>query len=128
MEILVFLVRPLGLRLEGENRPFSADRRYEHTCISWGARPPALITWWKGSTRLQSSRQAVSSITSKLLLKFHCDSNENPLKGIGGWKSDEQRLDVRTDGGRRWQNPELSSGTFFTAQSDGTRMEIGRTM
>lgn len=57
--MFLHLVRPLGLKLEGNNPPFSADRLYELTCTSWGARPPVSITWWRGGTRLRPTRQTV---------------------------------------------------------------------
>ncbi len=53
-------MRPLGLkRVNGDMAGLSSDRDYDFECISWGGRPPALISWWKGNARLQSSKQSV---------------------------------------------------------------------
>lgn len=40
-------LRPLEVRLLGQNQPLSAGRRNDITCRCKGSRPPAIITWWK---------------------------------------------------------------------------------
>ena len=68
--------------------PLSADRKYEIACNSWGARPPASITWWKGNTRLQSSRQTViynlqsisllpTIVSNAILFLLYFENNSN---------------------------------------------------
>ncbi|RWS09399.1 sidestep protein-like protein, partial [Dinothrombium tinctorium] len=46
--------------MEQSNGAFSANKRAELRCESIGSRPPAKISWWKGSERLTSSKQSVS--------------------------------------------------------------------
>lgn len=42
-------LRPLEVRLLGQNAPLSAGRRNDITCRCKGSRPPAIISWWKVS-------------------------------------------------------------------------------
>lgn len=56
-----FTVRPLWVKLQGENRPLSADNQYELWCEVAGSRPAPLITWWKGSTPMRNTREIVIS-------------------------------------------------------------------
>ncbi|XP_035725270.1 nephrin-like isoform X3 [Vespa mandarinia] len=53
-------LKPLLVRMQGENRPFSAGTTYEIGCEVVGARPPPKITWSKGSIALRTTRQTVS--------------------------------------------------------------------
>lgn len=54
-----FTVRPLWVKLQGENRPLSADNEYQLGCEVVGSRPAPLITWWKGSTPMRNTREIV---------------------------------------------------------------------
>lgn len=47
-----FSVRPLNVEILNSNNPFSADRKYELPCQSFGSRPPAEITWWMDGKQL----------------------------------------------------------------------------
>ncbi|KAF5292415.1 hypothetical protein FQR65_LT11218 [Abscondita terminalis] len=40
-------LRPLEVKLQGENAPLSAGRRYDIVCKCKGSRPPAIIAWMK---------------------------------------------------------------------------------
>ncbi|XP_020707097.2 nephrin-like isoform X6 [Athalia rosae] len=53
-------LRPLWVRLQGENRALSAGTTYEIVCEVVGARPTPEVTWSKGSVRLRNARQTVS--------------------------------------------------------------------
>lgn len=41
-----FSVRPLQVEILNSNNPFSADKKYDIPCQTFGARPPAQISWW----------------------------------------------------------------------------------
>ncbi|XP_069683132.1 neural cell adhesion molecule 2-like [Periplaneta americana] len=56
----VTLLRPLDVRLLGENQPLSAASEYEVACQSSGARPPASISWWKAGVLLDHTRETTS--------------------------------------------------------------------
>nr|XP_034177822.1 nephrin-like isoform X6 [Osmia lignaria] len=63
-------LRPLWVRMQGENRPFSAGTTYEIGCEVVGARPTPKITWSKGSIMLRNARQTMSpdkNVTTSLL-------------------------------------------------------------
>ncbi|XP_011352009.1 nephrin isoform X7 [Ooceraea biroi] len=53
-------LKPLWVRIQGENRPFSADKTYEIGCEVVGARPRPTITWSKGNMILRNARQTMS--------------------------------------------------------------------
>ena len=48
-------VGPLDVQLLGRKEPVSAGRSYEFRCQSVGARPPPIITWWRGSIQLREN-------------------------------------------------------------------------
>lgn len=63
------LVKPLIVRMEPHKRPLSADKETEVRCSTTGSRPPANITWWKGSKEIKSgvsSSQSPDATTSML--------------------------------------------------------------
>ncbi|XP_058802199.1 nephrin-like [Phymastichus coffea] len=53
-------LRPLWVRLQGENRPLSAGMTYEIGCEVVGAKPEPTIEWTKGGVALKNVRQTVS--------------------------------------------------------------------
>lgn len=62
--------RPLLVRIEGERKPLSADKMIEMSCVGAGSRPPATITWWKGSKQMKRTRENISvdgNITTSIL-------------------------------------------------------------
>lgn len=58
----LFTVRPLNVQITTPQRPLIADKRAEFKCESYGARPSAVVTWWKGPRRLQHVNEDVSSL------------------------------------------------------------------
>lgn len=61
---------PLDVKLIGQNNPLSADKKYDILCITSGSRPPAVVTWWRDSERLNNSNETSSSdgnITTSVL-------------------------------------------------------------
>lgn len=54
-------VAPLNIRLLGahQHQPLSAGRRYDLLCQSAGSRPPAVITWFRDSERLDRTTETV---------------------------------------------------------------------
>ncbi|XP_066594361.1 neural cell adhesion molecule 2-like isoform X5 [Prorops nasuta] len=54
-------LRPLWVRMLGDNRPFSAGKTYEIGCEVVGARPSPKITWSKGRMTLRNARETISS-------------------------------------------------------------------
>ncbi|XP_065167952.1 nephrin isoform X2 [Atheta coriaria] len=45
--------RPLKAEILSSNNPFSADRKYEIACQTFGSRPPAKITWWMDNKEMK---------------------------------------------------------------------------
>ncbi|XP_076289472.1 nephrin isoform X4 [Lasioglossum baleicum] len=63
-------LKPLWVRMQGENRPLSAGTTYEIGCEVVGARPTPKIIWSKGSTTLKNARQTMSpdnNVTTSIL-------------------------------------------------------------
>lgn len=67
-----FAVRPLSIRIQGPKRSFSANKSTEVKCLTFGARPKPSISWWKGTTRLKSTRESVSRLKA---INFHISIN-----------------------------------------------------
>ncbi|XP_029178179.1 nephrin-like isoform X6 [Nylanderia fulva] len=63
-------LKPLWVRIQGENRPLSAGKTYEIGCEVVGARPAPKITWSKGNAILRNARETTSpdgNITTSVL-------------------------------------------------------------
>lgn len=64
--------RPLLVEISPDQKshPVSADKTIELVCKGSGSRPPALMTWWKGSKQLKRSKESVSvdgNVTTSIL-------------------------------------------------------------
>ena len=53
------------------NNPFSADRKYEIPCQTFGSRPPAKITWIIDGKELKPPKYNVSVLVSSFLVVFN---------------------------------------------------------
>ncbi|XP_075223837.1 nephrin-like [Lycorma delicatula] len=53
-------LRPLWVKLLGENKPLSAEQTHEINCEVVGARPKPFITWLKGNTPLKNTHEEIS--------------------------------------------------------------------
>ena len=100
-------MKPLWVRLLGENRPLSAGTSHEISCEVVGARPVPEITWTKGSTILRNTRQTAENdgnVTTSVLTfvpniedagKFlTCKGSVPDIPGSeleNGWKLDIHR-------------------------------------
>lgn len=85
--------RPLLVEIspDRKNQPVSAEKSIEVVCKGSGSRPPAQMTWWKGSKQLKRSKESISvdgNITTSILSftptsddsgKFLSCRAENPL-------------------------------------------------
>ncbi|XP_076335789.1 protein turtle-like isoform X2 [Tachypleus tridentatus] len=54
-------LKPLEVDITPTRRPMSANKKVELTCVARGSRPPATITWWKGSQQIKSSVESVNT-------------------------------------------------------------------
>lgn len=64
-------VRPLDVRITSIQRPMSAGKKSEVSCQSGGSRPPAVVTWWLGSKRLQHVTEEVASHENMTISTVH---------------------------------------------------------
>ncbi|XP_068232063.1 nephrin-like [Palaemon carinicauda] len=48
-------LRPLDVSIHHPREPLSSGRIYDVLCSSRGSRPPAVLTWWRGSIRLPTT-------------------------------------------------------------------------
>ena len=56
----VFPVRPLTVEMLGSSlSSMSSEQNYDLMCRTYGSRPPANISWWIGSTRLDGHKHTV---------------------------------------------------------------------
>ncbi|RWS28955.1 hemicentin-2-like protein [Leptotrombidium deliense] len=64
-------LRPLDVKITSTKRPLSAGKRVELRCQSRGSRPAAVVTWWKGSKRLQHVTEDTSSHENVTISSVH---------------------------------------------------------
>ncbi len=90
------------VRIDSDHKPLSADKVVEVICISAGSRPPASISWWKGSIKMKKTRDKISvdgNVTTSILTftpnsddsgkYLSCRAENNLISGSAiedGWK------------------------------------------
>uniref|UniRef100_A0A1A9X2I9 Nephrin n=1 Tax=Glossina brevipalpis TaxID=37001 RepID=A0A1A9X2I9_9MUSC len=103
-------LRPLLVKLQGENRPLSADNSYQLSCVVIGSRPTPTITWWKGSTPMKNTHEIANpdgNMTTSILtftptiddrnkyLSCRAEQTMIPESGMeDGWKLDIYHIPV----------------------------------
>ncbi|RWS04740.1 nephrin-like protein, partial [Dinothrombium tinctorium] len=58
--ILDMNLKPLEVKITTIEKPISVGAHTELQCLSYGSRPPAKITWWKGTQKMVNVRDTVS--------------------------------------------------------------------
>ncbi|XP_028968200.1 hemicentin-1-like [Galendromus occidentalis] len=117
--------RPLSVWIEGEQQSLSAGKSVTLECTASGSRPPAVIEWWKGGTRMNStSHNGTSTLTfvpsAEDSSKHLSCRAENPLIANSriedGWKLEVHYnpiLSLRLGSKLRHQHIQEGNDVFF---------------
>lgn len=57
-------MKPLDVRLVKLTKPLSSGTKAELECLTFGSKPEAQLTWWKGHKRLTNARAMVTTDTN----------------------------------------------------------------
>ncbi|CAG9769833.1 unnamed protein product [Ceutorhynchus assimilis] len=79
--LLNLFLKPLTISIVKTDSPMVADKRYEVTCESYGSRPPAIITWYKGKRPLRRTKEDIMENVTISQLSF-VPSTEDDAKSI----------------------------------------------
>lgn len=95
MAFLIYLVKPLSVKMSITDDYLLAGRRTQLECLSFGSRPPAQLTWWKEGKKINTSVESVDDngnwTLSKLLYipisqddhkQIVCQAENVNLKGL----------------------------------------------
>lgn len=52
---------PVDVRIVADEQPLTAQRKYDLVCEAIGSRPHAKLTWWKNNSRLEKTKDSISS-------------------------------------------------------------------
>ncbi|XP_033218241.1 nephrin-like [Belonocnema kinseyi] len=64
-------MRPLSVEIDEKENYVSANKTYEVSCRSRGSRPPAVLTWWRGSKQLKhATKESQNDGMSTSILKW----------------------------------------------------------
>ncbi|CAM1320456.1 Uncharacterised protein g7488 [Pycnogonum litorale] len=71
--------KPLVVKISSSKEPLSANKKKKLFCESSGSKPPAVMTWWKGSRKLKMTEYMVSESgnSSTSVLTFTPSSSDN---------------------------------------------------
>uniref|UniRef100_A0A2S2R0Z4 Protein turtle A n=1 Tax=Sipha flava TaxID=143950 RepID=A0A2S2R0Z4_9HEMI len=140
---LDMILRPLSIKLVGENRPLSAETPVNVSCRVTGAKPPPVITWWKDAIQMTDAKQITSSdgnVTSSVLtftpsiedsdktLSCRAESGKQDTVNNRHNKPDRQPPSVDVDSSEGWKisifhvpvvNLELGSNINSSAIQEG---------
>ncbi|XP_044745914.1 nephrin isoform X2 [Coccinella septempunctata] len=65
--VLDINLKPQSVSILTKERQVSADKRYEVECRTYGSRPDAVITWWRGSRPVKKLAKIVTSQNNQTL-------------------------------------------------------------
>ncbi|CAM1311000.1 Uncharacterised protein g5577 [Pycnogonum litorale] len=77
--ILDLNLKPIEVKIISLKKPMSSGKRIKLECHATGSRPPAVITWWKGSKKMKRAESSPSLDTNLVtsILKFVPSSDDN---------------------------------------------------
>lgn len=70
-------LKPLDVRITTLQRPLSAGRKIQVHCESTGARPRAVLTWWKDNKKIQGGKETLSENLTTSSLSFVPTAEDN---------------------------------------------------